>query len=149
MSWLVAIDPGTTNLGAAIFEEGVLVGAKYFKHPTPTQLTQWAATYTPDAVWVRERMQKYDDVGHAHKNLDAIEALMKNLAFEAAYRPRVWKGSVPKHIHHRRVRQLLIPSEVRLWDTLGPDEKDAVAIGLFHLGRLGRGGRPGKAGKTK
>lgn len=64
-------------------------------------------------------------------------------------KPSAWKGQVPKAIHHKRMEAALTPEErIVLRNCLlkvpGPVQhnlKDAVALGLWKLGRLGRGAK--------
>lgn len=64
-------------------------------------------------------------------------------------RPSVWKGQVPKAIHHKRMEAALTPEErIVLQNCLRGvaksvqhNLKDAVALGLWKLGRLGRGAK--------
>lgn len=53
------------------------------------------------------------------------------------YRPAEWKGQVPKAIHHERIQRRLSKSEITVWPK-GHNAKDAVGLGLFHLGRMER-----------
>jgi hypothetical protein len=60
--------------------------------------------------------------------------------------PNAWKGQVPKPIHHARAREMLSPHEVAVLDwelahtpkTDAHNMMDAVALGLWKLGRLRR-----------
>lgn len=62
--------------------------------------------------------------------------------------PSEWKGSVPKAIHHERIRAALEPSELSICEkalqtTPAASRKeilDAIGIGLFAAGRIARGG---------
>lgn len=56
--------------------------------------------------------------------------------------PNEWKGQVPKGVHHARAKGCLTPSELGTLPIL-PESKahnmlDAVALGLWRLGRLRR-----------
>jgi hypothetical protein len=59
-----------------------------------------------------------------------------------------WKGSVPKDVHHPRIRAALRPDEIQTLDlaikaaprTSAKEILDAVGIGLYGLGRTHRGG---------
>lgn len=59
-----------------------------------------------------------------------------------------WKGSVPKDIHHPRIRHALGPDETAILEraikaapkTNAKEILDAVGIGLYGLGRTQRGG---------
>jgi hypothetical protein len=156
--YLVAIDPGTTNLGIALFRDGVLVDAGYLYRPSASAIVQWVRLRTGGAptVWAREKMRKYPDRPRTHKDLDRIEKLMGRVAklvdaqWRSNYTPRKWKANVPKHIHHKRIARFLLAEEVDVWKTCNPDSRDAVGIGLYALQRVGRGGRdPGQPGKAE
>jgi hypothetical protein len=60
------------------------------------------------------------------------------------YTPSAWKGQVPKSVHHARILAALSYEEQSRIPKL-PTSKlhnvlDAVALGLFHVGRVKRGG---------
>lgn len=139
---LYAIDPGTAKAGMAVFDNGVLRTALTLWRPRPKD---FHAIADREGLWVREKMHKYPTARAMHKDLDEIEALCKALRvrWSEAFRPQRWKGSIPKRIHHERLRALLLPSEVRVWDAAGEDGRDAAGVGLFAMGRCGRGGMPG------
>lgn len=50
--------------------------------------------------------------------------------------PNQWKGSVPKAIHHKRIKARLTSEELALLVGASGDMIDAVGIGLWDLGRL-------------
>jgi hypothetical protein len=50
--------------------------------------------------------------------------------------PRTWKHQVPKHIHHARASKVLTDAERELMASKRHDVWDAVALGLWKLGRL-------------
>lgn len=50
--------------------------------------------------------------------------------------PNQWKGSVPKAIHHKRIRAALSTDELLLLVGASSDVIDAVGLGLWDLGRL-------------
>lgn len=64
-------------------------------------------------------------------------------------KPSAWKGQVPKTIHHKRMEAVLTPEEQivlqnclhRVAESVQHNLKDAVALGLWKLGRLGRGSK--------
>lgn len=143
---LVAVDPGTTNLGIALFEGGTLARVGYLRRPTVRDILDWVGGQR--AVWVREKMQKYPDRPTTHKDLDRIERLMKATAkaggfrWAAQYHPMTWKRNVPKNIHHGRLASALATGERRFFSKANGDGKDAVGIGLYALRRTGAGGTP-------
>lgn len=59
---------------------------------------------------------------------------------------QTWKGSVPKKIHHERIRSRLSTNETEILNQALADAPkkhhkeilDAVGIGLHHVGRIGR-----------
>lgn len=151
---LVAVDPGTTNLGIALFEQGVLTHVGYLRKPGARDILDWVDQRLvggleagKGAVWVREKMRKYPDRPTTHKDLDQIEALAKATAlagrfkWAAAYYAMTWKRNVPKAIHHPRLAHVLDEDEKRIFSQANSDGKDAVGIGLFALRRTGPGGR--------
>lgn len=156
--YLAAVDPGTTNLGIALFDRGVLVDAAYMYRPSARDVVRWVRERTRGhaTAWVREKMTKYPDRPRSHGDLDAIEDLMARVArilgmsWDMAAKARRWKASVPKPIHHRRLAKFLVPEEVPIWETCNPDSRDAVGIGLYSLKRVGRGGvAPGRRGPAE
>lgn len=154
MALFLAIDPGVTT-GWASFANGCLyqcgLGAT------------WARTFQYAPI-VIEKPQVYPHTGAKEAN-DLIDlAIMvgeykRELGPDGVelVRPHAWKGNTPKHVHHNRVRRVLLPPELTL---LGPAleylaacEKateglrkpptgrwhnllDAVGLGLWKLGRL-------------
>lgn len=145
--WLVSVDPGTANAGIAVFENGCLVDAADLKYPEPTCFLDVAPR--GKAVWVREKMRKRAKFRVAHKDLAAIEGLMRTLARYGNFQwaselyPETWKAGVPKPQHHARLKEALFADELPIWEAAGPDGRDAIGIGLFYLGRVARGGLPG------
>lgn len=143
---LVAVDPGTANAGVAVFVDGLLVDAYDLSYPTAED---YLACAPSSYRWVREKMRKRSKFRVAHKDLDAIERLMKHVArlrgtpWEREIYPFNWKSQIPKPQHHARIEKLLTPDEKVVWSLLGPDARDAVGIGLFILQRSGKGGTPG------
>jgi hypothetical protein len=157
MSTLVTLDPGTRNAGVAIFAGDTLVAA--------ASLTTNRADV---ALMVAEVLAALEGVDrqHAHllseyprnlaarrraiEDLDglrAVVATVERLGWLDTRRvaPGSWKGQVPKKIHHARASKALNPWERDVWATLGPDGRDAVALGLWAcrrlVGPLDRGGR--------
>lgn len=98
--------------------------------------------------WLLEDPQKYDRFGVAHRDLDRLVATLDKIRKFAELRgetvrtvhPHAWKGNVPKPAHHARVLAALSAVEKTRVDQSSHDQMDAVALGLFGVGRLGRGG---------
>lgn len=96
----------------------------------------------------------------ARRDVDALKEVAKGFAGDIVptkYSPNAWKGNVPKIVHHARVLARLEADTftdalwrgisedgglVVWWGGVGPDARDAIALGLFHLGITGRGGVP-------
>jgi hypothetical protein len=156
----VALDPGKWKMGLAVFHDGVLRVA------CPVRVLKgrpWSETDAVNAVlraapegavrWDIERPQVYRNTGRSsvQDDVEALTHLVDRLAHELRplgaevhlHAPYAWKRSVPKKVHHRRLKAALSPKEAALLVGLGDaslDVWDAVGIGLFALGRVGVGG---------
>ena len=153
---IVAIDPAATRFAFAVFDKGVLTHCAYGKRPHEVlEVLQDTVEY----LWVLESPQDYDRFAVAHGDLDRLRAVLQRLSVAAKSRgdrilrvtPHVWKGGVPKRIHHKRVWQVLLKTERdRLPDDphhetySAHDIHDAVALGVTCLQRVRRGGRHGR-----
>lgn len=165
---LLAIDPGLRHCGVASFRQGRLVGAALVQGApegrgwpawiTMTEAIELAVAdrIAPGAVLVLERPQVYavgmskgdpDDLLELTGIVGAVAARLEAQgAHVTLYKPREWKGQVPKAVHNERVRSHLDPEELRILDGCGArslihNVTDAVGIGLFHLRRRrARGG---------
>ena len=160
MSALLAIDPGTAILGWAYFESRELQCcgiSNASKHKTLSDrikchrdnLSMWLG----DVDVACERMFYRHAAGGKVKRkdgsvgkIDPQDLIDVNLVAGALGTqwvfPHIWKGSVPKAIHQRRIRSKLLDSEIRVLDKCEVAESylhntvDAVGIGLWALGRL-------------
>lgn len=151
-SQLITMDPGAKKLGLAKFLDGVLVWADTLEATEdrlPEYTAEWirAKTSGRDYDFVTERMHKRPAQSLFDEDLDRVEAcrlkiprILRRRGFTRTYNPTAWKGNTAKGVHQERCRKVLSPEERLIWDTLGHDARDAVAIGLFHLGRVERGG---------
>ena len=79
----------------------------------------------------------------AHRDLGSLKKVIAVLEAEGArpmhkMKPVQWKGNLPKTVHHERVKKYLEPEELKL---VPKDHNvlDAVALGLFVLGRTDKG----------
>lgn len=160
MSRLLSIDLGVRYIGAAWWADGRLVVAERVAAPrTRTdgearrllarELLARAEVLDPDgdAAIVCETPQNYGSRASCYADLDRMRGtatiLRAWLGPSSRWRmvlPREWKGNVPKRVHHERVRDQLDAAEAAVvqWGDL--DVLDAVALGLWAVGRVGRGG---------
>ena len=173
---LVAVDPGLRVCGVALFDDGALQRAFSVKAPRrPGNEGDAAAAAAmaravceavcdgdevPD-VFAAEEPQQYPGSPAPRSAVQALDrvvgALAADLRHEAraddrelavvCYKPRVWKGQVPKGVMLRRVLRRLTDEELRrVPDLISSLERkssvhhhaiDAVGVGLHHTGRLG------------
>jgi len=159
MGVLFALDPGAKKMGLACFAEGVLWSARTVEtedeHAAAAAALRFMELeglhlerlYSAPFAFVCERMHKRPGRSKYDEDLDRVErtrlAIRNGLPgrkWTKTYNPTQWKGNTPKHIHHRRCRQVLAPKELAIWDRSGHDARDAIGIGLFHLNRIKRGG---------
>lgn len=147
---LLAIDPGKTHFGYAVFSQNKLIGCGTQKHSSNEGLALIAvdlahglqSTYY-GCIVVMEKPENYLR-NNKSKSLEGLVALC-NAVHSAVgvhrfYTPKQWKGQVPKDVHHERLARVLSASELVLWGAVDHNAKDAIGIGLFHLGRTKRGG---------
>jgi hypothetical protein len=167
---LISIDPGYGHCGVALFEEEVL--QKAFLVTTSSRASVEASQFVDmaDAVWTRlekegvkkqsamevaiEYPQQYTQSPAPREAVQrlvgVIGALLARLQSEtgglrvkvSSYKPREWKGQVPKKIMQQRVLDRLAPEERDRIEAL-PASKvhnvhDAVGVGLHHIKRLKR-----------
>jgi hypothetical protein len=111
-----------------------------------------------DADYVAEWPMPYHNKSAMHKDVERLQAVVEAFVAPAKqpvarYTPTKWKGGVPKAAHHKRLERFLVEQNfvptlwavikddvLRWWDEIGPDARDAIGIGWFHLGITGRGG---------
>lgn len=161
---LVAIDPGVKKCAIAVFDDDQLTDAFYVttSHHDVAEgacemVDQMLARINDfDVRVVIERPQIYAGSkakGNPNDLLDlsfvagTFNAVMDRAC--AAYLPAEWKGQVPKDIHHKRLSEYFAENgsieEMYAWKSINKlkkdhDLRDAVGLGLFHLGLVGKGG---------
>jgi len=151
--YLVAIDPGKRKAGISVWYDGRLIAAECVKAPPSTMhkaLINWAMEHCNvgdgPVYWVLEVMQDYRRGNANASGIPALKAMLARLskalgcAVVWTATPSVWKGNVPKDIHHRRIQKYLTPEEVTVAGAYQHDKHDAIALGLTALQRCGRGG---------
>lgn len=136
---VVAIDPGKHASGIAKFIDGVLKSVAYADD---------AETYADEVVV--EIPQVYPKSEGDPNDLIEVAFAAGRLVNQVVgpaelikVKPAQWKGQVPKKIHHARAKAALSEWERTIVDrhsTTVESKKhniwDAVALGLWHLGRL-------------
>ena len=146
---LVAVDPGTRRAGVAVFVEGRLVA--WFQvagdgtpRGTATRILAAVRSVVSGPVaWVAETPQDYPGHPAPAADLQALREVLDALGVPKRARalPRTWKGNVPKAVHVARAFRVLDGRDVAPpGQGDAPDAADAVALGLWRLGRTGRGG---------
>lgn len=148
---LFAVDPGVEQCAVAEFEDGRL-WAVYFR--SEALLNRGAlGEHAPEPECICELPEQRGrstniDMSDLINLTWAGSRVCANLPTETV-KPSAWKGQTPKKIHHKRMEAALTPEErIVLRNCLlkvpGPVQhnlKDAVALGLWKLGRLGRGAK--------
>lgn len=156
--YLVSVDPGVHAVGIAFFIDRRLcsaayVGGEWRGHRLPQVAFDAVAGALPRAYEITLVVEVPQVYGHggAGKGEDPNDLIDLALVVGAfvgylrpvaltIYRPREWKGQVPKDVMTRRIKEKLAPEEVakvRL-PARGKQHNvwDAVGIGLKKLGRL-------------
>lgn len=172
---LVAVDPGKRALGVALFCAGQLQACDLVKpsgrvHPEAVAdaLALWVhETYGPSGApfLLVEKPQHYQGKRAVLQGVQALEdvvwAIQRRMDYPGrmwrAVHPMAWKANVAKSVHHARARLALTQEEAPLWprsvqrDSTGKgaeDVRDAIALGLWGLGRLSTGKTPGGRGPS-
>ncbi len=163
MSILLAIDPGLRGCGAAVFHDGVLFEASYVRSPAKTgngpkawramaeAVRLFAQGHLIDAlvlevpqVYTRGKGDPDDLIELAGVDGAILGRLMPVQQY--GYKPREWKGSVPKDIHHARVRKTLTEAERQILENSAPaslrhNVLDAIALGKWWLAQQAKANR--------
>lgn len=148
---LLSVDPGVHHHGCALWEGGELIAAWMSEKDTPDILGEISSYIPVDLLnhVVIECMQVYASTGVAKANdLLAVNwaagELVGDLGHGLAvtkYKPRAWKGQVPKGIMVKRIIQKLSIEErsrVELPTAASKQHNvwDGVGIGLKYWGRI-------------
>lgn len=164
MSYFIALDPGDPIVYGAEFENGVCVKLREFGRTVDWKdrtTYKQAIVEKPSAL---DSPNVADMVEVLWSGAIVASALSSVVV---AYTVPKWKGSVKKPIHHYRVWPNLLPEEKTLFPVNALDvinkacahiaqtgkvkgysqewhnHLDAIALGMFHLGRIKRGGEKG------
>lgn len=162
---LVSLDPGAKVCGLALFEDGELASAWLAgtnKHWVQMALNAYQSVVdrvVPEVMRevaierpqvYRQRFQKGDpnDLITLSLVAGAFAGSFIPGAAVSEYKPREWKGQVPKPAMQKRIESRL--SEEELSRVSWPAKSyrhnvwDAIGIGLHHVGRL-KGGKDGRS----
>lgn len=152
MSSLLAIDPGVSS-GCAVFRHGALERA-WNGEPESAPGEGWFDRVVIECPQVyRGGLQKGDPndlIKLAVRVGRYVERLTPHAGVVELVLPAHWKGQIKKPTHHARMRRKLSETEGALLDrTLAAvttaksreDVSDAVALGLWKLGRLPKSGQ--------
>jgi hypothetical protein len=149
---LCTIDPGKRACGVALWDvtgTGSTLrwcGLVEQKDGNPHKLVSKIIRLKKNAdffVYYVEDPQLYVLNRKPHDDLKSLKKVVATLEQEGArplyrIRPVKWKGNLPKPIHHERVLRVLSAKEKK---SVPKDHNviDAVALGLYALGKTGRG----------
>jgi hypothetical protein len=149
---LVSVDPGKHKVAWALFVDGVLhtCGSSYSKgsiRAAASVPVADAAVVEVPQVYARSKGDPNDLVDVAvMAGAAAISAAAAAFCPTTFVRPCEWKGQTPKSVCWKRARNVLTDEEVAAQEagyravtkSEGADVRDAVALGLWALGRTGR-----------
>ena len=159
---LLALDPGLRGCGLAYFDaNGVLLTAKYLKNPVkkgggPEAWLGFVEAMPVDLWRVEHFISEYPQVYRAGASKGDPDDLLQLASVVAVFtanvvakdylavRPREWKGSVPKDVHHARLVKTLTPEEMAMVERAAPPSLrhnvlDAVGIGRYFFRTHRRG----------
>ena len=160
---LLAIDPGKHKIGWALAKDGVLVACGTTHEPGASPMVVACAVghdvlkamglggLSPDEGWkmlrgvdmVQESPHVRDGFRVATKDIEDLKKFSRAMTkvmggAREKYRVQEWKGSLPKHVQHKRLVGRLFESELAVMPPPSQhDAYDAAGILLFALGRAG------------
>lgn len=163
---IIAIDPGFRDCGVAVFRDGTLVRCDHVKSKATGLVEAIQFSQTADAVMefvsdvvedghfdlAIEYPQQYANSPAPRESVQKLVGVIGALAARVqatscglsvrvtTYKPREWKGQVPKEIMFDRILSRLNEDENETLPALSKTRLshvyDAIGIGLHHLGRL-------------
>jgi len=159
---VMAIDPAVRALHCAWFTSGILTRAKSIRVTDEKLLVSkdlFDVGHSLASIvclefgrphWLIIEGQRYRQFGEGNPQDIVDLAQVAGCATAIASRvrsfwPETWKGQIEKSVHHARVTQFFesqtTTGELDIWtkQAKNKDLRDAVALGLFGLGRVGRG----------
>lgn len=162
MDVLIPVDPGTRAIGVARFDHGKLRRVAVTRGPTVlahrVKLAGFLEGAPESSFSPRVLIEQMTNRGQEDKT--PPQTLIDMSAFTAAVvgglSPNIgwvpvhlWKTSLPKDIHHKRIRKALQPEELEVLaaalytvpKSFHKEALDAIGIGLHALGRIDKSGR--------
>jgi hypothetical protein len=147
---LLAIDPGKRAVGWSLWTGEALYGAGYQPFDNLCVLRSWLVAKFPSKI-VIEKPQVYPGARAKGDPNDIVDlaiivgACASILSDARVVYPGQWKGQVPKTVHHARAisklgtieRDFFVKTLQDVHKTKQHNVYDAVALGLWALGRLG------------
>ena len=156
---IFAVDPGTRLSAWAVFEEdgkGQIGLVRSVAETLPERVAEMAGALYIEAVKYkateivvemprvyRTGRQKGDpndivDLAFAAGGVSVILSAIENLTHSVTPTPREWKGTIPKKIHHARLRAQ-VPEVIQAIDqipkSLQHNVWDAIGLALWALGK--------------
>lgn len=165
-----AIDPGAKRQGVCLYRgrDGVILWVGCVEGPTPRHhmaaiVRSFGRPATAPRVTV-ERMVHHpgrrasvpNDLIRVSESGSGLAHLLAGPGGDVVFAPAArWKGTVPKNVHHKRIRKVLDPRESAMLEKAlkatpkrGHSEAmDSIGLALWASGRTGRAGRGREHGK--
>lgn len=133
---MIAHDPGARAGWAEFNEAGRLVRVERAElRPAPGERV---IVEVPESRGGRTRATTDDLIKLATRAGDYVGFARAHGAIVETVTPSRWKGSVPKKIHHARIKASLSPAELALLAGASSDMIDAVGLGVWYLTERGQ-----------
>jgi hypothetical protein len=139
MARVLSIDPGRIT-GWAWTTDGKLISAGVQgEWPVDGGIPDVLVIEVPHAAW----RASTEDMITLGRRIGRWEQWARRWGKEiVTYDVNAWKGSVPKHVHHKRIQAALNTEELarvpRMSATKAGNMWDAIGLNLRHCGRLAR-----------
>jgi len=156
VSDLLAVDPGSTALGWAMFRDGALYTCSLLRAKRMEEMLlkirERSWPYVSELVVERPQIYKAIDSKADPNRVTQLSIIagaaigsIEHSKFFLPY-PAEWKGQIPKDIHHKRLRKHLSEPELEVLDcdlfqhpkSLRHNILDAVGLGIWRLSRKGK-----------
>ena len=144
---IVAIDPGTTCIGVAVFHNDNLTACYLPRGRDWIETFRNVPKLGPEVLVVEDpriypvSKARHNDILKLARSVGAVVAKI-DAPKTRLVTPATWKKSVPKHIHQRRILRALSERETAVLNdckcprSLRHNVVDAVGIGLWFLERM-------------